>query len=50
MQTEFITRFDLLAITPLIAVSETECEDKSCSAKHYQLTLMWMFWTLNVVI
>ncbi len=44
----FETHFDMLVLTPAVAISSGECNNPECHTSHWLITMSWLFWTAEV--
>lgn len=48
MQLYFEEHFEMLVLTPVIAITRGECSNPECAAVHWQFSFSWIFWTLDL--
>lgn len=37
-----------LLILPLLAVTQGECDDPDCESEHWQISMGWIVWNLEI--
>lgn len=47
---EFEYHDDLFFILPMLGIQAGECEYPECESSHYQISIGWLCWSINIVL